>query len=533
VSAPADDHLSVYTRLGDGSTHVVVDSMPAISVGVDTTGLATDATLSSIDAKTPALASGRVPVDGSGVTQPISAASLPLPSGAAQDRTTAGAPSAVRLSDGSGFIAIALDATVGAVRDRLPSALVGGRLDVNVGAGSIAISNFPVTQPVSGNVVASQGSAGSTAWKVDGSAVTQPVSAASLPLPSGAAQEHTSAASPHAVRLSDGAAFFKPTTPSDTQPVSGTVTANVGTTNGLALDATLTGGTMKAIARGGAKGATTAADVTSTAEGTDHNALDVQIYHGGTAKDPTAIRALTSADVVTSAQGTAAALASAWPVKVTDGTNTMPTADAAARKAFMALTDGTNVTAVKAASTAAVATDPAAVVSLSPNSPVTPPTLTKGTQGSTGFSTQDLKDAGRVSKVFQGSAITGVTTEALMSLVMLSDLAAATAATNYTVTSGKRFRIQALVVTWRDNTAAAGGVTVRVRAVSSGTATASSPVILSANVSTATAVIGAGGTVVVPVPDGLELLAGANFGISQIAESALVGFDVQLVGYEY
>jgi hypothetical protein len=30
-----------------------------------------------------------------------------------------------------------------------------------------------------------------------------------------------------------------------TQPVSGTVTANVGTTNGLALDATLTGGTMK------------------------------------------------------------------------------------------------------------------------------------------------------------------------------------------------------------------------------------------------------------------------------------------------
>lgn len=31
-----------------------------------------------------------------------------------------------------------------------------------------------------------------------------------------------------------------------TQPVSGTVTANVGTTNGLALDATLTGGTLKA-----------------------------------------------------------------------------------------------------------------------------------------------------------------------------------------------------------------------------------------------------------------------------------------------
>jgi hypothetical protein len=84
--------------------------------------------------------------------------------------------------------------------------------------------------------------------------------------------------------------------------VTGTVTANAGTnlnTSALALDATLTGGTQKAITRGGAKGATTAADLTGTAEGADHQGLDVQIYHGGTAKDPTAVRALTSADVVT------------------------------------------------------------------------------------------------------------------------------------------------------------------------------------------------------------------------------------------
>jgi hypothetical protein len=43
--------------------------------------------IQSIDAKTPALVSNRVPVDGSGVTQPISAASLPLPSGAATEAT--------------------------------------------------------------------------------------------------------------------------------------------------------------------------------------------------------------------------------------------------------------------------------------------------------------------------------------------------------------------------------------------------------------------------------------------------------------
>lgn len=42
-----------------------------------------NSSLSSIDTKTPALVTGRVPVDGSAVTQPVSAASLPLPNGAA------------------------------------------------------------------------------------------------------------------------------------------------------------------------------------------------------------------------------------------------------------------------------------------------------------------------------------------------------------------------------------------------------------------------------------------------------------------
>ena len=51
---------------------------------------------------------------------------------------------------------------------------------------------------------------------------------------------------------------------------------------------------------------------------------------------------------VTANQGTANTAANAWPAKITDGTN---------------------VTAVKAASTAPIATDPAAVVAISPNTP--------------------------------------------------------------------------------------------------------------------------------------------------------------------
>ena len=84
--------------------------------------------------------------------------------------------------------------------------------------------------------------------------------------------------------------------PSGTQPVSA---ASLPLPTGAATAAIQTDGTQKSIVRGGAKGSTTAADVTSTAEGADHNAVDVQIYHGGTTKDPTAIRALTASDIVT------------------------------------------------------------------------------------------------------------------------------------------------------------------------------------------------------------------------------------------
>lgn len=52
---------------------------------------------------------------------------------------------------------------------------------------------------------------------------------------------------------------------------------------------------------------------------------------------------------------------------ITDGTNKMPTMDAVARPGFQKITDGVTVAAVKAASTAAVAADPAVVVALSPN----------------------------------------------------------------------------------------------------------------------------------------------------------------------
>lgn len=62
--------------------------------------------------------------------------------------------------------------------------------------------------------------------------------------------------------------------------------------------------------------------------------------------------------------------------------NVQPSGDVATRKIFMAITDGTNTQAVKAASTAAASTDPGAVVVLSSNFPVL--TGTTGTAVSVG-----------------------------------------------------------------------------------------------------------------------------------------------------
>lgn len=85
-------------------------------------------------------AAGAAKVDGSAVTQPISAAALPLPAGAAQEHTTAASPHSARLSDGAAFY----DATK---TGQLPGALVSGRLDVNIGAApaTLTVASHAVT----------------------------------------------------------------------------------------------------------------------------------------------------------------------------------------------------------------------------------------------------------------------------------------------------------------------------------------------------------------------------------------------------
>lgn len=149
------------------------------------TGAATETTLASLLARLPAaLVSGRLdvnlgapatlPVSGTfwQATQPVSAAALPLPSNAAKETSQLETHATV------GIAALTKIQTVGG-SDYAGSPLAQ-QIKVDT-SGQQYIGNFPATQPVS---------------------------AATLPLPTGAAQEHVTAVSPHAVRATDGATFY-------------------------------------------------------------------------------------------------------------------------------------------------------------------------------------------------------------------------------------------------------------------------------------------------------------------------------------
>ena len=133
-------------------------------------------------------------VDPSGVTQPISAASLPLPTGAATETTLAAVNTklpasmvAVNNADNdAGRVGLVVDGRNrvwnGAGWDRMPGTTAGSYALIRVAGATVdpRDRNWTITEtvPVSG-----------TFWQA-----TQPISAASLPLPTGASTETTLAA---------------------------------------------------------------------------------------------------------------------------------------------------------------------------------------------------------------------------------------------------------------------------------------------------------------------------------------------------
>jgi len=169
----------------------------------------------------------------------------------------------------------------------------------------------------------------------------------------------------------------------------------------------------------------------------------------------------------------------------------------------------------------------------------TPITLTKGTQGSTGYSTQDLKDAGRVAKRFYANAAASGTTgtETAITLTYSSGDSNVSTADSFTPTNGKTFRIQAMTFSNRgNNTATAAVTTFSLRLNTAGAVTTTSNPIYQVRVANqATANIL--NSIVVPIPDGMEIYGDGTKQWGVTANAVFVTnaptWDVSIIGYEY
>ena len=172
---------SIDSKITAVNTGAVVVSSSVLPTGASTSALQTtgNSSLSSIDGKTATLVSGRVPVDPSGVTSPVSFTRL----ASATDSVTVFQPTAANLNANvSGTVAATQSGTWDVTNvSGVVSLPTGASTAANQTTGNSSLSSIDTKTPalVTGRI------------PVDGSAVTQPISAASLPLPAGAATQAT------------------------------------------------------------------------------------------------------------------------------------------------------------------------------------------------------------------------------------------------------------------------------------------------------------------------------------------------------
>jgi hypothetical protein len=140
----------------DGANNLAISAGGSLSLPV---GAATESTLSALSSKLPsALAGDRLKVDGSGVTQPVSIATLPT------------------LAAGTNAIGSITNTSFGATQSGAWNiANITGTITLPTGAATEANQpTFSTAGTPSADVLTVQGSPSMTALKVDGSATTQP-----------------------------------------------------------------------------------------------------------------------------------------------------------------------------------------------------------------------------------------------------------------------------------------------------------------------------------------------------------------------
>jgi hypothetical protein len=155
----------------------------------------------------------------------------------------------------------------------------------------------------------------------------------------------------------------------------------------------------------------------------------------------------------------------------------------------------------------------------------------KSVQGANFGAVQMPKDTGRVIKIFQ-AVFTPAVAETLVSLTPFTDGTAGAVGTSFVVTAGKRLRIQAILLSITNATAAIHATEATLRMSATGVVTTASPIIGAVGVSTAAATASLSSSQGQAFPDGVELSGTMQFGVSANG-IALAGSTVTVIGYEY
>lgn len=333
-------------------------------------------------------------------------------------------------------------------------------------------------------------------------------------------------------------------------PISGTVTANVGTVavtgpltdaqlRNSAISVTFTNATLAVTgpltdAQLRAAPLPVSGTITANAgSGTFAVSAASLPLPGGAATETT----LAAISTKTLAAGQAT-MANSSPVVLASNQSAIPVTIAAA----MAVTDNNGSLTVDNGGTFAVQASQTGtwnvgtITSITNAVTITPPTLTKGTQGSTGLSTQDLKDAGRaiVNAATNIAGVTAVTTEALLALNVSRDGANVASVTTIAVTSGKRLRIVGVTAGIISIAAAVISARVCLRMNPSGSAAANSPILAILTMSQqAAALAQAGDSCVMMFPEAIEISGTMQIGLSQVASVTTGTVWASLIAYEY
>lgn len=132
------------------------------------------------------------------------------------------------------------------------------------------------------------------------------------------------------------------------------------------------------------------------------------------------------------------------------------------------------------------------------------------------------------------SNTTGATSDTILTLTPTRDGVAGSTGTSFTPTSGKRIALTSMSTTWRNGTAAAGGVICFLRSNGAGATIATSPLLFAlASGALTAASIGSSAGQQILFPKPIVLAIGASVGVSQLAVGAVAGLYMTLQGYEY